>query len=68
MWKCDYKLLKAPKRTVNRRHHETVYDGFVMAANSLRFTERLRSLKWDVVVQYGFCLHFHTTSFVEIFS
>ena len=24
MWKCDYKLLKAQKQTVNRSHHENV--------------------------------------------
>ena len=39
MWKCDYKLLKAQKRTVNRSHHE----------NGRRLESLSKWLKWDVV-------------------
>ena len=49
MWKCDYKLLKAQKETVNRSHHE----------NAVDWNPLLKWLKWDVVEQDGFCLHFH---------
>ena len=57
MWKCDYKLLKAQKRIVNRSHHE----------NAVVWNPFPKRLKWDVAEHDGFCLHFHATSFVEIF-